>query len=96
MVRLPDQCSADRLLTFPFLIFLSVSLMASIRPLRVEELAEILAIQFDEEALPIFNTIGLQYTQKKRLCPYVRVSSPSLTGEAIKSYSSLTSPSRST
>jgi hypothetical protein len=25
MVRLPDQCSADRLLTFPFLIFLSVS-----------------------------------------------------------------------
>jgi hypothetical protein len=71
-------------------------LMVSIRPLRVEELAEILAIQFDEEALPIFNTIGLQYTQKKRLCPYVRVSSPSLTGEAIKSYSSLTSPSRST
>ncbi|KAI0266919.1 hypothetical protein BGY98DRAFT_1102336 [Russula aff. rugulosa BPL654] len=43
--------------------------MASIRPLRVEELAEILAIQFDEEVLPIFNTIGLQYTQKKRLCP---------------------------
>jgi hypothetical protein len=30
--------------------------MVSIRPLRVEELAEILAIQFDEEALPIFNT----------------------------------------
>src|SRR6202789_1888518 len=31
-------------------------LMVSIRPLRVEELAEILAIQFDEEALPTFNT----------------------------------------
>src|SRR5580658_998203 len=30
--------------------------MVSIRPLRVEELAEILAIQFDEEALPTFNT----------------------------------------
>jgi hypothetical protein len=30
--------------------------MVSIRPLLVEELAEILAIQFDEEALPIFNT----------------------------------------
>jgi hypothetical protein len=32
-------------------------LMVSIRPLptRVEELAEILAIQFDEEALPTFN-----------------------------------------
>jgi hypothetical protein len=56
MVRLPDQCSADRLLTFPFLIFFSVSLMVSICPLRVEELMEILAIQFDEEALPIFNT----------------------------------------
>ena len=56
MVRLPDQCSADRLLTFPFLIFLSVGLMVSIRPLRVEELAEILAIQFDEETLPISNT----------------------------------------
>src|SRR6266849_6547418 len=31
-------------------------LMVSIRPLRVEELAEILAIQFDEEALPKYNT----------------------------------------
>ena len=31
-------------------------LAVSIRPLRVEELAEILAIQFDEEALPTFNT----------------------------------------
>jgi ankyrin repeat protein len=31
-------------------------LMVSIRPLRVEELAEILVIQFDEEALPTFNT----------------------------------------
>ena len=31
-------------------------LMVSIRPLRVEELAEILAIQFDEVALPTFNT----------------------------------------
>ena len=30
-------------------------LMVSIRPLRVEEFAEILAIQFDEEALPTFN-----------------------------------------
>src|SRR5580658_344156 len=29
--------------------------MVSIRPLRVEELAEILAIQFDEEVLPTFN-----------------------------------------
>src|SRR5258707_3852296 len=29
--------------------------MESIRPLLVEELAEILAIQFDEAALPIFN-----------------------------------------
>ena len=56
MVRLPNQCSADRLLTLPFLIFLSVSLMVSIRPLRVKELTEILAIQFDEEVLPIFNT----------------------------------------
>jgi hypothetical protein len=35
--------------------FSDVSLV-SIRPLRVEELAEILAIQFDEEALPTFNT----------------------------------------
>jgi len=31
-------------------------LMVSIRPLRVKELAEILAIQLDEEALPTFNT----------------------------------------
>src|ERR1700679_2501990 len=31
-------------------------LMASIRPLRVEELAEILAIEFDEKALPTLNT----------------------------------------
>src|SRR5713101_3858854 len=31
-------------------------LVVSIRLLRVEELAEILAIQFDEEALPTFNT----------------------------------------
>ena len=31
-------------------------LMVSIRPLRVEELAEVLAIQFDEEARPTFNT----------------------------------------
>ena len=31
-------------------------LMVSIRPLRVKELAEILAIHFDEEALPTFNT----------------------------------------
>jgi hypothetical protein len=30
-------------------------LMVSIRPLRVEELAEMLAIQFDDEALPTFN-----------------------------------------
>jgi hypothetical protein len=30
--------------------------MVSICPLRVEELAEILAIQFDKEALPTFNT----------------------------------------
>src|SRR5580658_11085755 len=30
--------------------------MVSIRPLRVEELAEILAIQFDKEAPPRFNT----------------------------------------
>ena len=31
-------------------------LMVSICPLHVEELAEILAIQFNEEALPTFNT----------------------------------------
>ena len=31
-------------------------LSVSIRPLSIEELAEILAIQFDEEALPTFNT----------------------------------------
>jgi hypothetical protein len=31
-------------------------LMVSIRPLRVEELAEILAIQFEEETFPTFNT----------------------------------------
>ena len=31
-------------------------LMVSIRPLRVKELAEILAIQFDEETLPTFNS----------------------------------------
>ena len=31
-------------------------LIVSSRPLRVEELAEILAIQFDEEARPTFNT----------------------------------------
>jgi len=30
-------------------------LIVSIRPLRVEELAEILAVQFDDEALPSFN-----------------------------------------
>ena len=30
--------------------------MVSIRPLRAEELAEILAIQFDKEAPPTFNT----------------------------------------
>src|SRR3984893_6122708 len=30
-------------------------LIVSIRPLRVEELAEILAVQFDDEALPTFN-----------------------------------------
>ena len=30
--------------------------MVSIRPLRVEELAEIFAVQFDEEALSKFNT----------------------------------------
>ena len=30
--------------------------MVSICPLHVEELAEILAIQFNEEALPTFNT----------------------------------------
>ena len=30
-------------------------LMVSVRPLRVEELAEVLAVQFDEEALPTFN-----------------------------------------
>jgi hypothetical protein len=31
-------------------------LLVSIRPLRVEELAEILASRFDEESLPMFNT----------------------------------------
>ncbi len=31
-------------------------LMVLICPLRVEELAEILAIQFDKEVLPTFNT----------------------------------------
>ena len=31
-------------------------LMVSIRPLRVDELAEVLAIQFDDEAIPKYNT----------------------------------------
>jgi hypothetical protein len=33
----------------------SNALIVSIRPLCVKELAEILAIQFDEEVLPTFN-----------------------------------------
>ncbi|KAI0276250.1 hypothetical protein BGY98DRAFT_1098225 [Russula aff. rugulosa BPL654] len=43
--------------------------MVSICPLRVEELAEIIAIQFDEEALPYLTQIDVQHMQKKRLCP---------------------------
>ena len=54
--------------------------MVSIRPLCVEELAEILAIQFDEERslhltqIGIQNTqIGVQNTQKKWSIGHVRM-----------------------
>jgi hypothetical protein len=50
-------------------------LMVSIRPLRVEKLAEILAIQFDEDVLPSLHLtqIGGLQMQEKRSCPYVPV-----------------------
>ena len=49
-----------------------------------------------KRSLHLTQQIAVQQTQKKRLCPYVPVSSPSSTEEAIKWYNSLTSPSRST
>ena len=49
-----------------------------------------------KRSLHLTQQIAVQQTQKKRLCPYVPVSSPSSTEEAIKWYNTLTSPSRST
>jgi hypothetical protein len=59
--------------------------MVSIRPLRVEELADILAIQFDEEDLPKFNIDWRPaYAEEMIVSVNVPVSSPSSTGEATK------------
>ncbi|KAH9008207.1 hypothetical protein EDB84DRAFT_1530800 [Lactarius hengduanensis] len=72
-------------------------LAISVRPLRVEELAEILTFDFDTArgGIPKSTRTGGVRTKRRLCCPYVRVSSPSSTPGDLGWCNSLTCPSKS-